>query len=113
MEYTLNKTVSPDSLPFLDDVPNKFYIIPRVTFCSHLRESEYPHSLRDKVFDFSTRALSAKKIQLKKLGKEQKPKAAKAISADEENLMWEEGQLRIESIDPGSYSDPLSLLTFT
>jgi hypothetical protein len=37
--------------------------------------------------------LSAKKIQLKKLGKGQKPKAAKAISADVENLMWEEGQL--------------------
>jgi hypothetical protein len=36
--------------------------------------------LRDKVFDFSTRALSAKKIQLKKHGKGQKPKAAKAIS---------------------------------
>ena len=40
-----------------------------------------------------TRALSTKKIQLQKLGKGQKPKAAKAISADDENLMWEEGQL--------------------
>ena len=28
----------------------------------HLCESEYPHSLRDKVFDFSMRALSAKKF---------------------------------------------------
>ena len=59
----------------------------------HLRDAEYPHSLRDKVFDFSTRALSAKKVKLKKQGKGLKPNASKAVSTDEENLMWEEGQL--------------------
>ena len=32
-------------------------------------------------------------LLFEKLGKGQKPKAAKAISADDENLMWEEGQL--------------------
>jgi len=31
-----------------------------------IERGEHPHSLRDKVFDFSTRALSAKKVKLKK-----------------------------------------------
>jgi hypothetical protein len=47
----------------------------------HLRESEYPHSLRDKVFDFSTRAmmpLFAKKIQLKKTWKRTKTKSSES-----------------------------------
>ena len=43
----------------------------------HLRESEYPHSLRDKVFDFSTRALSAKQIQLNNLEKDKNQKQRK------------------------------------
>jgi hypothetical protein len=45
------------------------------------------------VFDFSTRALSAKKVKLQKQGNGLKPNASKAVSTDEENLMWEEGQL--------------------
>ena len=43
-------------------------------------------------FNEGTDATVCQKIQLKKLGKGQKPKAAKAVSADEENLMWEKGQ---------------------
>lgn len=43
----------------------------------HLRESEYPHSLRDKVFYFSARALSAKQIQLKNLEKDKNQKQRK------------------------------------
>jgi hypothetical protein len=43
----------------------------------HLRESEYPHSLRDKVFDFSTRALSVKQIQLNNLEKDKNQKQRK------------------------------------
>jgi hypothetical protein len=59
----------------------------------HLGDAEYPHSLRNKVFDFSTRALSAKKVKLQKQGNGLKPNASKAVSTDEKNLMWEEGQL--------------------
>jgi hypothetical protein len=43
----------------------------------HLRESEYPPSLRDKVFYFSTRALSAKQIQLNNLEKDKNQKQRK------------------------------------
>ena len=43
----------------------------------HLRESEYPHSLRDKVLDFSTSALSAKQIQLNNLEKDKNQKQRK------------------------------------
>ena len=39
----------------------------------HLGDAEYPHSLRNKVFDFSTRALSANKVKMKKQGKGLKP----------------------------------------
>ena len=44
----------------------------RASIKRHLRDSEYPHSLRDKVFSFSSRALSAKKVLLRKQGKGQK-----------------------------------------
>ncbi|VDI22743.1 Hypothetical predicted protein [Mytilus galloprovincialis] len=44
-------------------------------------------------FNLSTRALSAKKVQLKKLGKGHKPNASKAVSKDEEDVLWEQGQL--------------------
>ncbi|VDI55307.1 Hypothetical predicted protein, partial [Mytilus galloprovincialis] len=65
----------------------------RASIERHLKEKEYSHSLRDKEFNLSTRALSAKKVQLKKLGKEHKPNASKAVSKDEEHLLWEQGQL--------------------
>ena len=38
-----------------------------------LGDAEYPHSLRNKVFNFSTRALSANKVKLEKQGKGLKP----------------------------------------
>ncbi|CAC5412335.1 unnamed protein product [Mytilus coruscus] len=58
-----------------------------------LKDKEYSHSLRDKEFNLSTRALSAKKVKLKKLGKGHKPNASKAVSKDEEDLLWEQGKL--------------------
>ncbi|VDI15478.1 Hypothetical predicted protein [Mytilus galloprovincialis] len=65
----------------------------RASIERYLKEKEYSHSLRDKEFNLSTRALSAKKVQLKKLGKGHKPNASKAVSKDEEDLLWEQGQL--------------------
>lgn len=65
----------------------------RASIERHLKNHEYSRSLRDKEFNLSTRALSAKKVQLKTLGKGHKPNASKAVSKDEEHLLWGQGQL--------------------
>ena len=65
----------------------------RTSIKRHLKDHEYSHSLRDKEFNLSTRALSAKNVQLRKLGKGHKPNASKAVSKDEKHLLWQQGQL--------------------
>ena len=59
----------------------------------HLKDHDCEYSLHDRMFSLSNRTLAAKKVELKKEGKGQKPNASPAVSSAEENLMWERGQL--------------------
>ena len=50
----------------------------RTSIKRHLKDHEYSHSLRDKEFNLSTRALSAKNVQLKKTRKGTQTKCIKS-----------------------------------
>ena len=59
----------------------------------HLKDHDCEYSLHDKTFSLSNRTLAAKKVELRKEGKGEKPNAAPSVSCSEENLLWERGQL--------------------
>lgn len=59
----------------------------------HLKDKDTEYSLHDRTFKLSNMTLSAKKVELKKDGKGQKPNASTAVSSTEENLLWDKGQL--------------------
>jgi len=51
--------------------------------------------LRDKQFTLTNQDLNAKKVKLCKDGKGQRPNTSKAVSKEEEDLMWEHGTVRV------------------
>ena len=57
----------------------------------HLKEKNYPHSLKDKVFDTRTKALNAKKVQLKKAGLGRKPNRSSHLDPEDEDKMFQAG----------------------
>jgi len=57
----------------------------------HLKEKNYPHSLKDRMFDKCIKALNAKKVQLKKAGLGRLPNRSSHLDPEDEDKMFEAG----------------------
>ena len=69
----------------------------------HLKDKDYEHSLKDRVFQKAIKALTSKKIELKKQGMGRQPNKSCHITPEEENKMFNCGAL--------GDSNPRSLIT--
>ena len=60
----------------------------------YLREKKYPYSIiRDDKFEESKKVLEGKARELRKEGRGKRPNAAKPLTLQEEEMLWQEGKL--------------------
>ena len=91
------------------DINNLYFSLQR-GIARYLTENEYEHDiLTSAIFKTSRNILKTKRLELKKMGKGNKPNHAEPLSPDEEERLWTSGILDVNSCNPATLQNTMWL----